>query len=99
MFEIQGLSFKKDSPDSPSHDKRERKPPIHVLPNLKAGDAGIVERIAADRGAAKRLADLGFVHGARLEMVRPGAPCIVRIGGTCVGLGRLHQASIQLTSA
>ena len=63
---------------------------------LRTGDVGIVERIADNRGAAKRLADMGFIRGARLEMVRPGAPCIVRIDGTCLGLGQAHQASILL---
>lgn len=69
------------------------------LPILKTGDIGIVDRITATRRTAKRLADMGFVRGARLEMIRSGTPCIVRIGGTCVGLGRAHQASIQLGAA
>lgn len=68
-----------------------------TLPSLKTGDVGIIERIASNLGAAKRLADMGFVRGARLEMVRAGVPCIVRIEGACVGLGRAHQASIELS--
>lgn len=64
------------------------------LQSLKAGDVGVVDRITATRGAAKRLADMGFIHGARLEMVRPGAPCIVGLNGVRVGLGQDHQASI-----
>ena len=67
------------------------------LPSLNVGDVGIVERISAGEAAAKRLADMGFVRGARLVMVRRGAPCIVRIGGACVGLGLAHQASIELS--
>ena len=66
------------------------------LPSLRPGEVGMVKRVVATNGAAKRLADLGFVRGARLEMVRPGVPCIVRINETCVGLGRDHQTSIEL---
>lgn len=70
---------------------------VRTLPSLSAGDAGVIDRINSRQRAAKRLADMGFVRGATLEMVRPGQPCIVRIGGVCVGLGAAHQAAIQLT--
>ncbi len=66
---------------------------------LKAGDVGVIDGITATSGAAKRLADMGFVRGARLEMVRPGSPCIVRLAGICVGLGRGHQARIKINLA
>ncbi|MFQ5495532.1 MAG: ferrous iron transport protein A [Phycisphaerae bacterium] len=70
-----------------------------TLPSLTTGEAGTIERVLAVQQAAKRLADMGFVCGARLEMVRPGAPCIVRIDGVCIGLGRRHQDSVLLRSA
>ena len=59
--------------------------------DLKAGDFGLIASINGARFSAKRLADLGFVRGAKVTMVRPGAPCIVRIDGRCVGLGAAHQ--------
>jgi len=71
-------------------------PAAQTLRSLGAGDAGVIDRINTLQRAAKRLADMGFVCGARLEMIRPGKPCIVRIGGVCVGLGAGHQAAIQL---
>ncbi len=64
---------------------------------LNAGESGTVLGISGTQIAAKRLADMGFIRGARLEMVRPGRPCIVRIDGMCVGLGAAHQASIELS--
>ena len=67
------------------------------LQSLRTGEVALVERITSTRGSAKRLADLGFVRGAELEMIRHGVPCIVRVKGTCVGLGRMHQASILLS--
>ena len=67
-----------------------------TLPTLRAGQMGVVDRINAGQSLAKRLADLGFVRGATLEMIRPGIPCIVAIGGARVGLGWAHQISILL---
>jgi len=57
---------------------------------------GTVDTVEATRATAKRLADMGFVRGATVEMLRPGKPCLVRIGRTCVGLGLEHQGSILL---
>jgi Fe2+ transport system protein FeoA len=69
------------------------------LPTLKAGEFGTIESIDGTHTAAKRLADMGFVRGAHVTMIRPGEPCIVRIDGRCVGLGGAHQNSILLTTA
>jgi len=64
---------------------------------LRAGDCGVVEGLCGSPAASKRLADLGFVRGAEIKMIRPGSPCIVRIAGRCVGLGRGHQTVIQVS--
>jgi len=66
------------------------------LETLRVGDHGTVAGIKTTREVAKRLADLGFISGATLEMVRPGRPCIVRIGDALVGLGAHHQSGIVL---
>lgn len=66
------------------------------LPTLKSGDQATVASIGGPESAAKRLADMGFIRGAEVTMVRPGMPCIVRIDGRCVGLGAGHQESIAL---
>ena len=58
------------------------------------GETAAIMSIAATQTAAKRLADMGFVRGAVVEMIRPGKPCLVRISGTCVGLGVEHQRNI-----
>jgi Fe2+ transport system protein FeoA len=64
---------------------------------LEPGQAGTISSVTADLGAAKRLADLGFVQGANLEMLCAGNPCIVRVEDARVGLGHAHQACIDLT--
>ncbi|MEK6799504.1 MAG: FeoA domain-containing protein [Planctomycetota bacterium] len=66
------------------------------LLSLKAGEAAEIASIEAAPATAKRLADMGFVRGAVVRMIRPGRPCRVRIGATCVGLGRALQESILL---
>ena len=66
------------------------------LPHLEAGEIGTVDSIHESDMSSKRLADMGFVRGAHLTMIRPGAPCLVRIGGRYVGLGLAHQESIHL---
>lgn len=68
------------------------------LLGLRAGEYAVVDGIRAGERAAKRLADLGFIRGAQLEMLCAGAPCIVRVEGTCVGLGRPYQQSILVGS-
>ena len=66
------------------------------LSTLNAGEAAAIVSIAASQAAAKRLADMGFVRGAVVEMIRPGRPCLVRIGATFVGLGADHHRSIGI---
>jgi len=69
------------------------------LQRLCAGDIAIVVGIVAEETSAKRLADLGFVPGVRVEMVRRGSPCIVRLDGTRIGLGSALQRAIWTVSA
>ena len=64
------------------------------LSSLRTGEAAAIVSIAASQASAKRRADMGFVRGALVEMIRTGRPCLVRIGATCVGLGADHQRSI-----
>jgi Fe2+ transport system protein FeoA len=67
-----------------------------TLPTLEVGNVATIAGVSGSMRATKRLADMGFVQGARIEMIRPGLPCIVRISGICVGLGADYQQSIQL---
>ncbi len=53
---------------------------------LKPGEVGVIDGLVGDLEYAKRLADLGFVRGMSLVMLRPGTPCIVRLQTTCFGL-------------
>ena len=70
-----------------------------ILCKLKAGESATVANIQSSQITTKRLADMGFVRGTRVTMIRPGKPCIVKIDGICVGLGKQHQESILLVQA
>lgn len=67
------------------------------LRSLRISEVAVVAGVEATQVAAKRLADMGFTPGVRVEMLRPGRPCLVRLNGTCMGVGARYQKSILLT--
>jgi Fe2+ transport system protein FeoA len=68
------------------------------LGQLRSGDVATVTGLDSTRLAAKRLADMGFIPGVKVEMLRSGTPCLVRVNGICLGLGAGHQESILLSA-
>lgn len=65
-----------------------------MLRLLKHGDSAVIVEIQTSKVSTKRLADIGFVQGAQVTMVRTGKPCIVKIHSVSVGLGEALQNSI-----
>lgn len=61
------------------------------LTALRPGEVADIWEVVGPVEQVRRLQELGFRHGARLEMVRGGSPCIVRIGGSklCLRGGEL----------
>jgi ferrous iron transport protein A len=49
---------------------------------LKGGEWGKVRQVVGRADHVRRLEELGMRDGARLEMVRAGTPCIVRLAGS-----------------
>jgi Fe2+ transport system protein FeoA len=47
---------------------------------LRAGQAGQVERVDGASDFLHRLREMGLRQGVEVCMLRPGRPCIVRIG-------------------
>ena len=68
-----------------------------TLEQLTSGAVATVCCVRGSTVSAKRLADMGFVRGAHVEMLRPGRPCIVRVDGIRVGLGDENQSCIGVT--
>jgi ferrous iron transport protein A len=55
--------------------------PISIA-HLKRGDVAEVSQVLGSPEHVRRLEELGLRGGARLEVLRGGSPCIVRIDGT-----------------
>ena len=58
---------------------------------LRPGQVAEVRQVVGSPDHVRRLEELGLRDGARLEMVRTGSPCIVRIGAStlCLRNGEL----------
>ena len=66
-------------------------PQTRLLSEMRSGETAVILGVTAEPRLAKRLADMGFVGGSRVDMIRTGRPCLVRVNGTRVGLGRGYQ--------
>lgn len=52
--------------------------PLHLL---LPGQLAEVSQLMGSTEHVRRLEEMGLRRGAELEMVQPGSPCIVRVGG------------------
>ena len=46
-----------------------------------SGEFAIIEEVHGDTGLVGRLAELGLRHGCRLQVLQPGSPCMLQVGG------------------
>jgi ferrous iron transport protein A len=83
----------------------------HPLAELRRGEvavvAGLAEHAGFDDGRGSgavvlaRLRDLGFVNGARCEVIAKmwpvGDPMVVRVGGSTFALRRTEAAAVKVT--
>ena len=63
-------------------------PPALCAAELAAGECAVVAAVKTSPRDAERLAALGLVPGARLEVLRAGATLAVAVGATRLALGR-----------
>ena len=62
--------------------------PSDLIPLCQLG-AGVTAIVAAVLGGVEevhRLSEMGLRSGAMIEMVQPGSPCVVKLGGHKFGL-------------
>jgi ferrous iron transport protein A len=85
--------------------------PTHPLAELRRGEAAVVAGLAEVAGfddghgsgaiVLARLRDLGFVAGARCEVIAKmwpvGDPMVVRVGGSTFALRRTEAAAVRVT--
>jgi Fe2+ transport system protein FeoA len=55
------------------------------LRSLRAGQSGRVARLTGNDDLVHRLRELGLRVGARIQMIQPGNPCIIRLDGQKFG--------------
>ena len=55
----------------------------HLLPLelLNCGQCAIVEDVQGEPGWVGRMAELGLRSGCRLQVLQPGSPCMLQLGG------------------
>jgi Fe2+ transport system protein FeoA len=70
--------------------------PMIPLSMLAAGDSAVVQSVVGGSELVRHLAEMGFRDGALIEMVRPGATCILQVDGTklCVRGDELLQVMV-----
>ena len=72
------------------------KPAEHLIPlnDLSAGQSALIGRIVGHVDHVHRLEELGLRRGMRVEMFRPGNPCIIRMAGNKVCLRADHLLNV-----
>ena len=68
------------------------------LAALRPGQLAVVRHVTGPTEQVRRLEELGLRAGTRVEMVRGGSPCIVRIGQhkLCLRNGELLSVLVEL---
>lgn len=49
---------------------------------LRAGQSAFIDQVMGQADHVQRLEEMGMRAGTSVEMVQPGSPCIVRLGGS-----------------
>lgn len=57
--------------------------PLHLL---LPGQIGEIDQLFGPPDQVHRLEELGLRRGAQVEMVQSGTPCMIRLGGSTLGL-------------
>ncbi len=61
---------------------------------LRPGQTGRVGAIVGDAELVHRLHEMGLFHGAKVQMIRCGRPCIIGLGGQRLGFRCDELASV-----
>jgi ferrous iron transport protein A len=69
------------------------------LKSLRAGQSGRVARLTGNDDLVHRLRELGLRVGARIQMIQPGNPCIIRLEGQKFGFRSDGAARVMVRPA
>ena len=69
-------------------------PATFLLPleGLRSGEWAEVAEVSGEPAWVARMAELGIRAGSRLQVLQPGSPCLLRVGGSRLSL-RADQAA------
>ena len=67
---------------------------LMVLGLLSAGQTATVETVLGGIDDVHRLQEIGLRGGATVQMLQPGNPCLVRLGGQKLGLRTDAMATV-----
>jgi Fe2+ transport system protein FeoA len=70
--------------------------PMHCL---AYGEVGRVEELVGSTEDVRRLEEMGVRRGQAVEMLQPGSPCIVRLGGSRLCFRQTEGLGVLVTTA
>jgi Fe2+ transport system protein FeoA len=70
------------------------------LPRLPAGGRALIARLLGHPDHVHRLEEFGLRCGTKIEMFRPGNPCIIRLAGSkvCLRADELLNVMVEPTA-
>jgi Fe2+ transport system protein FeoA len=73
---------------------------MHAIPinYLASGEVGRVEQLLGDTEDVRRLEEMGIRRGEDVEMLQPGSPCIIRLGGSRLCLRQAENLGVMVTT-
>ena len=74
---------------------------MNVIPmhHLAYGEVGRVEQLVGSTEDVRRLEEMGVRRGQAVEMLQPGTPCIVRLGGSRLCFRQTDGLGVLVTTA
>jgi Fe2+ transport system protein FeoA len=65
---------------------------------MASGEVGRVEQLLGDTEDVRRLEEMGIRRGEVVEMLQPGSPCIIRLGGSRLCLRQAENLGVMVTT-
>ena len=67
------------------------------LSSLRRGEVASIAQVIGDAEAIRRLHELGLQLGARIEILRSGSPCIVRVNDSTICFRHEEQVRVMVS--
>ena len=64
---------------------------------LRRGEVASISQLVGEPETIRRLHELGLQHGARIEILRGGSPCIVRVNDSTICFRHDEQVRVLVS--